>query len=133
MTVELKDVDMKIINRGVIAIILSVVAVFLSMFEYAMDYVRDYIQFSNIIVLIADLIVNFLLLSTIYYIVRGSTVAYKFAVAVLFLSLLGYIYETTLEIFPAILLVAIVCINLYIFLSQPMRGWCIPPKEKKTE
>ncbi len=133
MTVELKDVDMGIINRGVICIVLNVATIFLSMIEYAMDYVRDYIQFSDVSVLMVDLIFNFFLLSMIYYIVRGNTPAYKFAVFVLFMSLLGYVYELTLDPFPASLLVAIVCINLYIFLSQPMRGWCVPPKEEKTE
>ena len=133
MTVELKDVDMRIINRGVICIILNVIAVFLSMFDYALDYIRNITNFSDIYILLVDLIIDFLLLSLVYYIVRGNTLAYKFAIPILFISLLGYIYEITLNLFPAGLLLIVVCANLYIFLSQPMRGWCIPPKEKKTE
>ena len=66
MTVELKDVDMRIINRGVICIILNVIAVFLSMFDYALDYIRNITNFSDIYILLVDLIIDFLLLSLVY-------------------------------------------------------------------
>ncbi len=131
MEVKMADVDRRIIDRAVVYIILYVMIVVLSMISYSLDFSQNSFTEKQVSILLGNISVDFLCLFLIYPIMEKSRRAYKVAAALAILYLLGYIFEFSLSSVTSILLLILSVIVVYILLSQPMRGWCLPVISEK--